>query len=191
MNNRKGYKRKNYFINKGFQGRYMFNFYLLLALFALVFAILLSYTTAQHLTISYENYALQVASTPAMLFKHVLMVVWVIMIPLGLLLAWAVMRHTHRIAGPLYKFETVLEQMSRGVLDPHVRLRENDDGQEVIARLQEVNRFLSDKIHEMRRLTDQLHASPEVINSPELQKLTGDLRHSLAGFEIREQPEGR
>jgi len=90
MNEMKGYRRKNYFIKKGFQGRYMFNVYLLFALLILVFTVLLSFNTAQYLTISYENYDLQVASTPAILFRHLLMASWIIMIPLGLIMAWVV-----------------------------------------------------------------------------------------------------
>ena len=185
MTDTKNYRRKNYFIKKRFQGRYMFNFYLLLTLLLLVFIILLSYNTAQHLTITYENYDLQVASTPVVLFKHFLTASWIIMIPLGLLLAWVVMRHTHRIAGPLYKFEIVLEQMSRGVLDPNVRLRKNDDGQEVVTRLREVNHFLSAKVIEMRDLTDRLQDDPTVSSSVELRELVAGLQRSLAGFEIK------
>ncbi|MBU0483658.1 MAG: hypothetical protein KKB30_03995 [Proteobacteria bacterium] len=185
MNDIKHYKRKNYFIKKGFQGRYMFNFYLMLVLLLLVFTVLLSYSTAQYLTITYENYSLQVASTPAMLFKHILAAIWIIMIPMGLFLAWAVMRYTHRVAGPLYKFEIILDQMSRGILDPQVRLREKDEGQQVVARLQAVNSFLSAKVLQLRELTNKLQAEPEVATSPELQKLAHELHAALAVFEIK------
>lgn len=186
MNDVKGYKRKNYFIKKSFQGRYMFNFYLLIALLVLVFTILLSYSTAQYLTITYENYDLQVTSTSAMLFKHILTASWIIMIPVGLILAWIVMRQTHRVAGPLFKFESILTQMSHGVLDPHVRLRKNDDGQEVVVRLQEVNRFYANKVVEFRGLADRLQEDPAVSKSPELERLVAEMQRSLAGFEIRE-----
>ena len=180
------YRRKNYFIKKGFQGRYMFNFYLLLALLLLVFTVLISYNTAQYLSITYENYDLQVMSTSAMLFEHILLASWIILIPLGLLLTWVVMRHTHRIAGPLYKFEIVLEQMSRGILDTNLQLRKSDDGQEVVSELKEVNLFLTTKVCEMRVITEQLMVNPGVINSPEVQKMVLDLRESLAEFEIME-----
>lgn len=186
MNKTKGYQRKNYFIKKKFQGRYMFGFYFLLAFLLLLFTILLSYNTAGHLTITYENDALQVASTPAILFKHILIAGWLIMIPLGFLLTWAIMRHTHRIAGPLYKFELVLNQMSRGVLDPNVRLRKTDDGQEVAVSLQNANRFLAGKVIELRGLTSRLHDATQVSNSPELQGLVTDLQRALAVFEIKE-----
>jgi TRAP-type uncharacterized transport system fused permease subunit len=164
----------------------MFSVYLLLGLLVLVFTLLLTYSTSHNLTITYENYDLQVTSTPVMLLRHLLKAGWIIMIPLGLLLAWLVMRYTHRIAGPLYKFETILEQMSRGVLDPQVRLRNTDDGQEVMVRFQEVNRFLVQKVGEMRGLTDRLQDEPTVRNSPELLQLVAELQKSLAEFEIRE-----
>ena len=186
MNEIKNYRRKNYFIKKGFQGRYMFNFYILLAFLLLVFTILLSFSTAEYLTITYENYDLKVASTPVMLFKHLLTVSWLIMIPLGLLMAWAVMRHTHRIAGPLYKFEMVLDQMSHGVLDPNVRLRKNDDGQDVVSKLQTTNRFLITKVLEIRSLADRLQSDPQVKESVELQEIGAQLQQSLSEFEIIE-----
>ena len=186
MNDARNYKRKNYFINKKFQGRYMFNFYLVLTLVLLIFTILLSYYTSQHHSINYVNYDLQVTTTSAMLFKYILLVSWIILIPLGLFLSWVVMRQTHRIAGPLFKFEMVLAQMSRGVLDPHVQLRSSDDGQEVVAGLRDVNRFIADKVVEMRGLTDQLVADPTVNDSPQLQKIVAGLQQSLAEFEIKD-----
>lgn len=186
MANTKGYQRKNYFIKKKFQGRYMFGFYFLLASLLLLFTILLCYNTAGHLTITYENDALQVASTPTILFKHILIAGWLIMIPLGFLFSWLIMRHTHRIAGPLYKFEVVLNQMSRGVLEPNVRLRKTDDGQEVAAWMQDANRFLADKVIELRSLTGKLRDAPQVGKSPELQKLVTDLQQALAVFQIKE-----
>ena len=76
--------------------------------------------------------------------------------------------------------------MSRGVLDPHVRLRKTDDGQEVAVSLQDANRFLADKVIELRGLTSRLHDATQVSNSSELQELVTDLQRALAVFEIKE-----
>ncbi len=83
------------------------------------------------------------------------------------------------------KFESVLEQMSKGVLDPDIRLRKNDDGQKVMARLRKVNNFFSGKIYEIEGLVNKLRSEPSVGDSQELQELVKDLQRSLTGFETK------
>ena len=69
MNNQASYKRRNYFINKEFQGRYIFNYFLLVTIGSLLFIGVFSFFSSNTLSIVYDNYHLQLGVTPGILFK--------------------------------------------------------------------------------------------------------------------------
>jgi len=76
MNNTGRYKRRKYFINKEFQGRYIFNYFILLALGSVLFVGIFSFFSSNTLSIVYDNYHLQLGTTRQGLFsglKRVLM----------------------------------------------------------------------------------------------------------------------
>jgi len=150
------HKRRNYFIKKTFQGRFVFQFYLLVIAGALIFSFIFSYMTFDTLTMTYENYNLRLDRTPFMLLKQMLTTQWIIFLPVGLVVIIAAIMQTHRIAGPLYKIERILDDMIKGIIDSNLFLRKNDDGKEIIEKLNQYNRSLVEKISSMKKLTSEI-----------------------------------
>ncbi len=150
------YKRKNYFIKKTFQGRFIFQFYLLVIFGALIFSAIFSYVTFDTITVTYENYNLQLDRTPFLLFKQILTTNWIVFIPVGLLVVVAAVFQTHRIAGPLFKIEMVLDEMSRGIITRNLRLRPKDEAQEIITKLNAYNSFLVERLIKLKILSDDI-----------------------------------
>ena len=66
------YTRRNYFINKEFQGRYIFNYFILVTIGSLLFIGVFSFFSSNTLSIVYDNYHLQLGVTPGILFKKIL-----------------------------------------------------------------------------------------------------------------------
>jgi hypothetical protein len=147
------YKRRNYFIKKTLQGRFIFQFYLLVVAGALIFSFIFSYMTFDTLTMTYENYNLKLDRTPFMLLKQILTTQWLIFLPVGLIVIIAAILQTHRLAGPLYKIEMILDEMTKGIIDQNLFLRKNDDAKEIVAKLNLYNRSLVTKITSMKELT--------------------------------------
>ncbi|MBU0673341.1 MAG: methyl-accepting chemotaxis protein [Proteobacteria bacterium] len=187
MKEKKNYVRKKYFINKRLQGRYMFSFYMLVAIVVVVFSAVIAYYTSQTMIITYENYDLQLGSTPFMLFRKILAAACLLIILLGVLVARIAMYQTHRIAGPLYKFEQVLDRMSQGHLDDEVRIRENDDAQEILVKIKAVNRFLIDKVTALNQEVGRMEAGDVGGSAPEVASALAEMKEILAGFKISEE----
>ncbi len=150
------FRRRNYFIQKTFQGKYIFNFYLLVIIGAIIFTAIFSYVTVDTLTVTYENYNLKLDRTPLMLFKQILTANWFIFIPVGLIVIIAAMFQSHRIAGPLFKIERILDEMSKGIINTDLFLRQKDEGKEIMNKLKEYNGFLAGKITDMRSLSHDI-----------------------------------
>lgn len=150
------FRRRNYFIQKTFQGKYIFNFYILVIIGAIIFTAIFSYVTVDTLTVTYENYNLKLDRTPLMLFKQMLTANWVIFIPVGLIVIIAAIFQSHRIAGPLFKIERVIDEMCQGIIHTDLYLRQKDEGKEVMDKLKEYNIFLASKITAIRALSQEI-----------------------------------
>lgn len=70
---------------------------------------------------------------------------------------------SHFIAGPIYRFEKTLEQMREGNLNIHVRLRKNDELQEVADTFNQALASLRNKVkHDREKLYAALDNAKEV-----------------------------
>ena len=139
----KNYKRRNFFIKKDFQGKLILGCFLLVAGGGLLFNVLLGLLSADTLTISYIDRDLQLGQTPLMLVKQVLTANWFLLVIGGGFVMLASLLLSHRIAGPLYRFETTLDNMQQGRLDNTIHLRDKDEGKELARKINEFNVQLS------------------------------------------------
>jgi len=162
----KKYKRHIFFIKKDLQGRQVLGFFLFFAGGCLMFIALFMLFSANSLTIAYNGGELRFSQTPLMLLKEVLASSWVVVVIGGGLLVYAAVRFTHRVAGPLFRFEKALDNMNDGHLDDHIHLRAKDEGKELADKINTFNGKLSESVISIRRggtavdnLLDQLETT--------------------------------
>lgn len=160
------FKRRIFFIKKDLQGRQILVFFLFFAGGCLMFSALFMLFSANSLTISYNNSNLQFGQTPLMLLKQILASSWIVVVIGGSLLVYAALRFTHRIAGPVFRFEKALDNMQAGRLDDHIFLRAKDEGKELADKINTFNDNLSASISAIRghgtvvdNLLDQLETA--------------------------------
>lgn len=60
-----------------------------------------------------------------------------------ILIILAALLLTHRIIGPMFRFESTLDSMKQGYLDKTIKLREKDEGMELAQKINEFNGQLS------------------------------------------------
>ena len=119
--------RRTVFIKKAFQGRFVVAVLLNLLLFALLSASLLYFLMHDDLQASRNSAHLAVESLWAKIGFIVLLGNVVAALIVGVTATRTVIRRSHRIAGPLYRFEQVCRQVAEGELDVHTGLRESDE----------------------------------------------------------------
>jgi methyl-accepting chemotaxis protein len=139
----KTYKRRNIFIKKDFQGKLILGYFLFVTGGCLFFLFMLGLFSADSLTISYSNHDLQLGQTPIMLLKETVAAHWVFIVIGSSFLVVAAMLVTHRIAGPLFRFEKALDSMLMRKLDDTIFLRSKDEGQELAKKINDFNADLS------------------------------------------------
>lgn len=153
------YKRrtKNFFIKKDMQGKFVLAIFLSVIGGCLLFALLLGIFSADTMTISYADNDIQVGATPWMLFKSAVTANWIFLVIGGTFLILAAMVGTHRIAGPLFRFEKALNVMAEGDLSDTIYLRAKDEGQDLAKKINHFNSTLSEKLTAIDRHSEAIN----------------------------------
>lgn len=85
--------------------------------------------------------------TPFTLLKQSLSSQWMFLVAGALTLAIMAVRITHRVAGPLFRFEQNLDNMLTGDLGDTIYLRSKDEGKDLAGKLNAFNKGLSVNIY--------------------------------------------
>jgi methyl-accepting chemotaxis protein len=149
----KRYKRRNFFINKELQGRYMLIFFIFAVLGSIIYAAIFSMLTADSLTIVYKDNNLTIGKTPYILMAEMMKANWILILSGGVVGVIIAMFLTHRFAGPVFKLERAVREMAAGNLLADVRLRKGDEGKELAATINLLKETLTSNVKSMRELS--------------------------------------
>ena len=154
----KQHKRRNFFIKKDFQGKLILGYFLFVTGGCLFFIVLLGSFSADTLTISYSNNNLQLGQTPIILLKEILAAHWIFIISGSVFIVIAAMLITHRIAGPMFRFEKSLDNMLKKNLNDTIFLRTKDEGKELAKKINDFNQSLSISLKNLSGHSDAITA---------------------------------
>ncbi len=144
------YKRKNIFIKKGFQTNFSIKFLILIVIESFMVSGLFSYLLRGTVITGYTGTELIIARTgeffmPKMLLANLAVIV--ITASAGFLILLLV---SHKIAGPLYRFEKSLEETGKGDLTHRFSLRSDDQMGVLAKRLNDFNSTMDSSIAKMQ-----------------------------------------
>jgi methyl-accepting chemotaxis protein len=152
----KNYKRRNFFIKKEMQGRYVFSFFIFIIFTSILYASIFSWLSADSFTIVYKDSHLTIGKTPYMLFADLLRANWLLILSGGILGVVIAIFMTHRFAGPFFKLERSIREMSEGNLASPITLRKNDEGRELAEAMDSFREGLAARIGSMREISDTI-----------------------------------
>ena len=160
------YKRRHYFINKAFQTEFILKFCGLVILGSALFGILLYLFSKNALTTSFENSRLVIKSTADYIFPGLISGGLLVAVITALSATIVVVLMTHRIAGPMYRFEKYVREVGSGKLYSDLKIRKKDQFQNMVEAL--------------NKMTDDLKLGLAEVNdvSGKLDKLIGELSDS-------------
>lgn len=180
-----GYKRRNYFINKGFQSEFILKFCGLVALGSLVFGVALYIFSRYTLTTSFENSRLVIKSTADYIFLGLLFGGIITAMLTALAASAVVTLMTHRIAGPMYRFEKYISEIGAGMFYSDLKIRKKDQFQNMAGALNkmtaDIRRGLTevnDVSAKLDKLIEELSAtsSGDVLLKEDIKRIVGELK---------------
>lgn len=150
------YKRSHYFIKKNFQTKFILKFCLLLLIGVIISTGLLFIFSQDTLTSSFQNSRLVIENTAIAILPAV---IYTALITLGLLTIATIVVTliiSHKIAGPMFRFEKELKEIGDGNLTKKVSLRKNDQAEEFAVCLNKMTASLREKVTHIRTRLERI-----------------------------------
>lgn len=158
-------RRRNYFINKEFQGKSIFQYFLLVLAGSVLFSVIFSLFSSSTLSIVYDNYHLKLGTTPGILLDRIFSTQWLFIVVGGVIVAVITLFLTHRVAGPFYRFEKSLDAMIEGDISGKIHLRKKDEGKIIAQKLNDFNAMIAGRLAALESLNQEVDALAEGVSS--------------------------
>ena len=182
------YRRKNYFINKKFQFGFFIRFIALLFIESILIAGLLLAVSGDTITTGFQDSILTVERTQNFFFIPVLLIILIVMVGISLAGMVVFTLVSHKIAGPLYRFEQVLKKLGEGDFTADVQLRSQDQLVEVQKELNVLIGSLDQRMGRIKRGFKEVESllvrkdDPEMIH--QLQEKIRHLQQEINHFKV-------
>ncbi len=165
MPDNKQFKRRTVFIKKAFQGRFIVSVLLMIMLFGLCSAGMIYWLISSDLQSQSQAAHVNIASTWERLGLSILIGNAVAIFLAGIPTIFVVLYISHKIAGPLYRFEKICEQVGNGNFDAVTPLREHDQLQDLALSFSLMTKKLQDQQQSRQRSYTHLERQFEVLKN--------------------------
>lgn len=150
------FKRRNFFINRSFQTRFIVKFLFVLLLAAVVSIVLTLLATTDTLTSTFVDSKLVIQKTSLAIMPSVIYTNIVTTAVVGVVAVIVVLLVSHKIAGPMFRFEKDVVRVSEGDLKSQIHIRKSDQFEELALSLNVMIESLNKKVSSIRETVDAL-----------------------------------
>ena len=149
-------QRRNYYIKRPFQRSFILQFCSLIVLACVLFVVFLYFYSTRALTTAFIDSRLRVINTSDFLMPALGLSAFIVTALATVTAAVRLLIFSHKIAGPLYRFEKSVETIGAGNLNLRVRLRSQDQLQDLAHAMDEMAGDLKIRIQAIKAQVDRL-----------------------------------
>lgn len=161
------HKRQSYFVQREFQLKFILKFCILLLIGIVISTGLLLLFSRGTLTSSFEQSRLTIEDTASAILP---VAVYVNLVTLGLISLAAIgvtLFVSHKLAGPLFRYERELNQIGSGDLTKDIQIRKNDQIRALASSLNQMTASLHEKVLLIRKDVEELLEFATDHNAPQ------------------------
>ena len=151
-------KRRNYFIDKQFQTKFIVKFCLINIVASLLIGLLIYLLNRQTNTVAFENLKVVVKSTADFIQSIVLMVIVIVTFFVAIATIVIALFTSHRISGPLYRLTVELEKMRAKDLSHPIHIRASDQLQRFASECEALRAEYQQSIHQAKKSWQSIRA---------------------------------
>ena len=149
-------KRRQYFVQKGFQSKFILKFCIVLFIGIIISVGLLFLFSQNTLTSSFEQSRLVIKNTASAILPSVFLSHLIALVLITLLTIAVTLLVSHKFAGPLFRFQKDLEDIGSGNLTKVVKIRKNDQVKAMVDSLNQMRENLQEKILDIKEEVEQI-----------------------------------
>ncbi|MFA5271908.1 MAG: hypothetical protein WC412_06190 [Candidatus Omnitrophota bacterium] len=172
MNN----QRRNYFIDKTFQAKFILKFCVIVIVASLAIGGLLLLLASNSTTVAIENTKVTVKTTADFIFPFLIQTLLVVTAFSAISVVFLTLFVSHKIAGPLYRLKKEIEKVSEGNLAANFQIRTNDQLKNLAMSLTTMSGYLKDKITSLKKEINELNKAVEKFPSDNKQNIEAELK---------------
>ncbi|MFA5145723.1 MAG: methyl-accepting chemotaxis protein [Candidatus Omnitrophota bacterium] len=164
-------RRKQYFIEKEFQVKFILKFCALVAVGGLLFIGILYFLLMQSTTVSIVNSRVVVRTTADFILPVLVQTVVIVTIIVSLATIAVTLFISHKIAGPLYRFKKALQELENGDFSSDFRLRHLDQLQELAGVFNSMVKKIREELKELKDNSVSLKDKLEKLSEHEISEM--------------------
>ena len=168
MANKRPYKRRHVFINKEYQFKFIAKFCFILLISGAISTGLVTLLSRGTLTTSFDHGRLTVTTTASAILPTVILTNIVTLAIVTLIAVLTVLYLSHKIAGPMFRFEKDMATVKEGDLTLRVFLRKQDQFTALSESFNDMTASLHDKVKALSSEIDQIRASAKKHDLPKV-----------------------
>lgn len=171
MENPKPHKRRKYLIDMEFQVRFILKFCALVAAAGLLFMSILYFSVMQSTAVSIVNSRVVVRSTADLILPILIQTVIVVTIVISLFTIFVTLFISHKIAGPLYRFKKVMQELENGDFSSDFQIRNPDQLQELARAFNSMIKKVREEMGQLKENSVSLKDKLETLSDHEISEL--------------------
>ncbi|MEA1969039.1 MAG: methyl-accepting chemotaxis protein [Thermodesulfobacteriota bacterium] len=155
------FKRRQVYIDKSFQTRFILKFCVILLIGGCLSIGITYFTTSDTITSTFSNSRLVIENTstailPSVIFTNLITTGVVILIAVVVILFVS-----HKIAGPMYRFDKDIQRISQGDFKNHIHIRNGDQFKVMAASLNRMIDSLQSRVNSVKQEMDSFETKLE------------------------------
>ncbi len=143
-------RRRNYYIDKEFQTIFILKFCSLIVIGCVISGLIIYAMSRATVTTTFENSRLTIKSTADFILPAVLLSGAVVIVLIGLATIIMTLFISHKIAGPLYRLDKDVQEITAGNLRVIFRLRTGDELKPLVGSMNDMTNTLRTRIAEAK-----------------------------------------
>ena len=165
---RQGYRRRNVYIDKDFQTKFIVKFCALVAAGSVLTIMGLYLLSQQSTSVSFVQARVKVMTTADFILPIMIQTVLVVLglVSLGAVIVTLLV--SHKIAGPLFRFKQTFKELSSGNFSNQVRLRSGDQLTEVAVEFNHMIGIVRTQLVQAKTALALLRTEVEDMSAPDL-----------------------
>jgi len=152
----KSFRRRNIFIDKNFQTKFVIKFCFVSILSSLILILLLLSLLNNSTTVAIENTQVIVKKTSDFIMPFAIVTTFTVIIASSICVLFLALFISHKISGPLFRFKKEIDILKTGDLNRSFAIRGNDQLQELSKSLVEACDFLKNRFTALNEITTDL-----------------------------------
>ena len=156
MSKRPVFRRRHYFIDKKFQTGFTIDFLLIIVIATISVMLLFLFYSHDTVTVGYTGSEVILLPTIDFFLSTLLLSTFAVIIVSGVVGIIVLILISHRIAGPIFRFDMILNELRKGDLTRRFRLRKKDQFSELADRINTLTEIMNVKISSIKTQTAEI-----------------------------------